>query len=546
MQKRTDETSHLVRGRPAGRWWLVLLVVLSLVAAACGGDDDDSGGDAGGGADTEDSGGDVDPAGIAKFAVSLEAAGRPIHFDPATSPLNADLTWMHLIFGTLLRENEKGEAEPWMAEAVDVVDPQTVKLTLRKGLTFTDGAAYDSEAVKSGLLRTKNQAVPDSKSTQHAGFKFLEDVVVDSPTQVTIKLNAPAAGEFLFSMAHREGSIVSPKQASESIGAIDAKPVGAGPYLFETFKPNQILSVRKNPDFFDAKSWKLGGIDWIHSPDGPAGVNGLISGTVDYAGIPDADITKIAADSRFGTHAGSTDFQYVIMQMCPTKPPFDKADFRKAVQKAIDRDSLSKLVYGGRAKPAYGLWPEGHGNFNPAVKKINGYDVAAAKKLVTSSGVADPSFDLYLIAGIGYDRIAEVLQSQLEAVGIKVNITQSSNIVADFVTPQKAGAFLLPGSRQRVDKYGRLFAAGGVTTLCGAARTDIMDIVTSTAALQPDDPKVAEAYQKAELMVAENANPIPLVYPPQHSAWNKSRLGGTFKYSGGLGSLKLDSIYIKK
>ena len=64
----------------------------------------------------------IDPNGWLKVATTLEPLG-PLHFDPATSNVNADVTWEEMIFGTLLRWNAKGGLDPWMAESYKVVDP---------------------------------------------------------------------------------------------------------------------------------------------------------------------------------------------------------------------------------------------------------------------------------------------------------------------------------------------------------------------------------------------------------------------------------------
>ena len=54
---------------------------------------------------------------MAKVATTLEPLG-PLHFDPATSVVNADVVWEEMIFGTLLRWNAKGGLDPWLAESV--------------------------------------------------------------------------------------------------------------------------------------------------------------------------------------------------------------------------------------------------------------------------------------------------------------------------------------------------------------------------------------------------------------------------------------------
>ena len=75
------------------------------------------------------------------------------------------------------------------------------------------------------------------------------------------------------------------------------------------------------------------------------------------------------ADGRFDIVSGSTDYGYVIMQMCPNKPPFDNPAVRKAMQLAFDRDAIIQLAYQGQALPAYGLWPTNNVNFNPATQE---------------------------------------------------------------------------------------------------------------------------------------------------------------------------------
>jgi ABC-type transport system substrate-binding protein len=485
----------------------------------------------------------VDANGVLKVATTLEPLG-PLHFDPATSVVNADYVWEEMIFGTLLRWNAKGGLDPWLAESVEVVDPQTVTMTLRKGLTFTDGTPYDAEAVRTGLLHTLNDASEASKSSRHAGFKFLQDVTVDSPTQVTMKLNAPGAADFLESMAHREGSIVNPKQIGT--GEIDTHPIGAGPFEFSAYTPAQTLSLRKNKKFFDTKHWKIGGIDYVNAPTGPAATTGLLGDAVDIAQVQVADVDQIKADGRFEVVAGSTDYQYVVMQMCPGKPPFDNPAVRKAMQMAFDRDAIIQLAYQGHAEAAYGLWPTGNVNYNPATKKLNTYNPKKAKQILAKEGVKDVTFEMHYVTATNYGALTEILQSQLKAIGVTATIVPDADILNGFIAPQKPGAMVIPGSRRNVDKYNRLFAPGTQSVLCGVARPDIMATVEPTAAMSLDDPARAAAYKKAELMAAQNANPIPLVFTTTNYAIATKKVGGPVDFSQATGNLLLDNVYVKK
>jgi ABC-type transport system substrate-binding protein len=233
------------------------------------------------------------------------------------------------------------------------------------------------------------------------------------------------------------------------------------------------------------------------------------------------------------------------VQMCPSKPPFDNPEVRKAMQLAFDRDAIINLAYQGQALPAYGLWPTNNVNFNPATKKINTYNPKKAKQILAKAGVKDVTFEMHYVTATNYGPLTEILQSQLKAIGVTATIVPDADILNNFIAPQKPGAQVIPGSRRNVDKYNRLFAAGGISTLCGVARQDIMDTVAPTAAMALNDPARAAAYKKAELMAAENANPIPLVFTVTNYAL-ADKVAGDVAFSQATGNLLLDNVYVKK
>ena len=146
----------------------------------------------------------------------------------------------------------------------------------------------------------------------------------------------------------------------------------------------------------------------------------------------------------------------------------------------------------GKPLPAYGLWPTNNVNFNPATKKINTYNPKKAKQILAKAGVKDASFEMHYVASTNYGALAEILQSQLKAIGITATIVPDADILNGFIAPQKPGAMVIPGSRRNIDKYNRLFAPGTQSVLCGVARQDIMDTVTPTAAMALDDPARAQ------------------------------------------------------
>jgi ABC-type transport system substrate-binding protein len=182
-----------------------VLAVLAAVAAACGGDDDDGAAPPDGDDGSEQA--DFDPNGVLRYGVSLGGQGVSGRLAPFASTSVCDVMVMAPIYDTLTHSNPiSGELEPGLAERWEIVDDQTVELTLRQGVTFQDGSPFDAEAVKSGLERN---AAEDSAQTA-ASLAVIESIEAVDGTTVRINLNTPAAGSIPAILSGREGMIVAP------------------------------------------------------------------------------------------------------------------------------------------------------------------------------------------------------------------------------------------------------------------------------------------------------------------------------------------------
>ena len=519
---------------------MALLLALALIAAACGGSDD--AGDSGDGKTTDTgSASDVDPNGVLRLGQQMTFPNGT-HLDPTESAVNPDRQWMELVFGTLLRRNAEGGIDPWMASDFEIVDPQTVTLTVRDGATFSDGTPYDAAAVKAGLERTLTQSSEATVPSLSVAFKDISEITT-AGNVVTIKLKTPQAGELVAALADREGVIVSPTQAASAPDQIDVKPIGAGPYTVEEFVTGQKVSLKKNPGFWDSDSWQLGGIEYVAVGDGAGLVNGLLSDTLDMStGLPSTESARLEGAPGIELARLANDRSYVFLNLCSGKAPFDDENVRKALQVGIDRENVDTLIYGGNATPALGFWPENNAYYNPAVADIVSTDEEKAKELLGGKTV---DVDFYLAPGPEYQRIAEVLQAQLKDVGFNVKFTTPTDLVSEVITPQKPGALLIPGSRTGVDKYNRVFAPGQIQALCGVSRPEIVDPLAAAAGLVPGAPEAASLFHDAELKIAEGAFIIPIVYSPLINAYSTQRVGGAGEYYAATSQPMLDTFYIK-
>ncbi|MFC9358362.1 ABC transporter substrate-binding protein [Rhodococcus sp. NPDC057014] len=464
--------------------------------------------------------------------------------DTAKSRGEDEVVYYKLFYGTLLRQSRDGVFTPWMAKGVEVIDPHTVKIALREGVRFSDGAAFDAEAVRTSLLRARSPLTPTAQAVLAPGLRQVDVVEVIDPLTAVVKLSQPLAGQFYVELSSVAGAIMSPKQIAANPDQIDTMPVGAGPFTVTENKPGQRLSVRKNPDYWDADNVHLAGVDIINTPTGPQHANGLLSGKLDWASYVSVNSAEaIDANDKFATEISNV--YNIYLNMCTAESPFNNEKFRKAVQVGIDRERFSKLVYGGLAEPAYSLLPEDSAAFDPDLKKSIEYDPERSKQLVAESGVTAP-ISLHYPATLNFGVESETLQAQFARLGVHVDITSDRDVMAGFIVPKKPGALLsfYSGSRtfRQFDTY---FGPGSPMALCGVDRPDIMEAVRTAASVTPGDPTAIASYQAAAKLIAESAYLIPVVTYPNVQGWNTDRVEGNPTFDA-FGLLNIDSLHIKK
>jgi ABC-type transport system substrate-binding protein len=159
----------------------------------------------------------------------------------------------------------------------------------------------------------------------------------------------------------------------------------------------------------------------------------LQNGEVDVPGdgIPPAKFQEVMADPAQAAQVvqgGQLHTGYITLNV--TQPPFDKLEVRKAVNMAVNKDRITQII-NGRAVPATQPLPPSMPGYT---QDYAGYafDVEGAKALLAEAGLADGfETDLYVMNTDPNPRIAQAIQQDLAAIGIKANIQSlaSANVI---------------------------------------------------------------------------------------------------------------------
>ncbi len=78
---------------------------------------------------------------------------------------------------------------------------------------------------------------------------MISEVVVDDTFVVTLKLKEPYA-PLLSILASQEGSMISPKAIAEEGDQLATHPVGTGPFVFDSWKTGQEITLNSNKDYW--------------------------------------------------------------------------------------------------------------------------------------------------------------------------------------------------------------------------------------------------------------------------------------------------------
>lgn len=190
------------------------------------------------------------------------------------------------------------------------------------------------------------------------GVKALDDHTLE----ITLQQATPY---FLELLTHQTGMPVHPASV-EKLGSDFVQPgnmVSNGPYMLESFTPNDKIVLQKNPMFHDAANVAIDTVEFIPFEDRANCARRFEAGEVlscsDIAAEQIKDLrTRLGEQVRVAPYLGT--YYYGVNSK---KPPFDDVRVRQALSMAIDREFLADEIWGGTMLPGYSLVPPGISNY---------------------------------------------------------------------------------------------------------------------------------------------------------------------------------------
>jgi peptide/nickel transport system substrate-binding protein len=399
---------------------------------------------------------------------------------------------------------ETGAYKPWLAESWKLAaDGRSWNVTLQKGVPFHHGyGEFTAKDVVHNHALWCDESYPGRKDPPSSGYRegicAVQRIEVVNAHEIVMHCQVPCLDmPFYYSSAANVMIFSKAQWDKEGEMGYESKPAGTGPYIFKERQLSRYVLYERAP----TPHWKHGMVDWKElqmtwTLEEPTRFAQLLAGETHLTEVSKDLVdsfmakgyklvrsrgtaqqiqinlgglylgTEDQATKRYTENGGTTG------KLDKTVPWTDKR-VRQAMNKAINRDELLKVLYKGRATPMYvhGFYPDLSG-WDPTWEKrfpeLYGYDVPAAKRLLAEAGYPNGfKAKAWLFPFAGAPELIplmEAVQIQLREVGIELELEETDWVakVRPTLRDRKAHGYLyaIPPSKKAVEAQIAAFNAG--------------------------------------------------------------------------------------
>lgn len=285
--------------------------------------------------------------------------------DPQDCTDSADsLAMLDAVFDPLVRRTGPGHFVPALAGSWSQPNARTTLFTLRPGATFHDGTPCNAEAAAASLRRMADPAIGATLGAPGVWAQYLAGAEITATGALTLRVvTTRDIADILDIIA--AGPVMAPSALSAP--DLPSRWIGTGPWRLGPHDDHEVTMQPTRPG--------LPTLRWRHAPDAPSRIAALNAGTADIA-------TRIPPGPGTTT---VTDPTAIICLLNAAHGPCADPRIRRALNLAIDRDTLIRTVLHGHADPLAGFITPHHFGHDPEAPPAR-HDLAEARRLLCEAG----------------------------------------------------------------------------------------------------------------------------------------------------------------
>jgi peptide/nickel transport system substrate-binding protein len=430
---------------------------------------------------------------------------------------------------------------------------------LRQGVKWHDGKPFSAQDVKctwdllSGKASEKLRINP-----RKSWYSNVEEVTTNGNYEVTFRLKRPQPA--LLALLASGWAPIYPCHVSPR--DMRSRPIGTGPFKFVEFKPNEVIRVTRNPDYWKEGRPYLDGIEWAIIKDVSTRNLAFIAGKVDLYSPHNITIPIVKAIKSQAPQA--------ICEVAPTnvnrtliinrdKAPFDNADLRRAMSLTLDRKAFIDIItegqgdIGGTMLPG----PEGVWSMPPELlKTLPSYDPdvgknrAEARKILEKLGYG-PDKRLAVTVSTrnvsGYRDAAVILIDQLKEIYIDGQLETVDTTQWYPKIMRKDFTVGLNVSESAVDDPDQQFYENYVCTAernyTGYCSPEVDQLVDRQSAESDKEKRKRLVWEIERRLAQDGARPV-IFYPRQATCWHPHVKGMTMMVNSIYNGFRYEDLWL--
>ena len=454
-----------------------------------------------------------------------------------------------LLFSRLISFDAKGNASNEVAESIEAnADATQYTIKLKKGWKFTDGTPVTAESFTQAWSYTANaknaqkcasffSTIKGYDKLQDAdnlkGDEQLEGLTVVNDNEFTVDLNQ-SDSVFAIKVGY-SGFAPLPESFYKDPKAFGERPVGNGPYKFQSWDHDNEIVLVKNPDYKGNRTPKNDGVTFKVYTKDEAAYADIQSGSLDVMESVPASATKtFETDSTVQAYnkAGSVIQQFTIPSgLKHFEAGTEEGTLRRqAISMAINRNNICEKVLNGTGTPASDFTSPLTPGYSDSLKGSDNlkYNASKAKELwekanAISPWTSDDKLTFAYNADGGHETIyTAVVNSINNTLGSEVAATNPYPTFNDYrtaVSDRKVqGAFRsgwqpdYPSAENYLVQNFSSSAADGNGSNDGDYKNSKFDDLCNQAAAAQTTDEANKLYQQAQEVLLNDLPAVPLYY----------------------------------
>lgn len=348
------------------------------------------------------------------------------------------------------QDPQTGKIVPWLATQWQVSDDnRSFSFTLRDGVTFSDGSAFNAQSVKDNLEAIVAMGARASLASTY--LKGLSGIETPDAQHVVIKFAQPNA-QFLQATSTMSLGLFASKTVHASADArCQGELIGSGPFVLKTFVHNQKVDITRRTGYRWPSSLAqhqgdsyLDGIEYRVIPESGVRFGSLVSGQIDLnSGVTPQDEPLILAKKLPIIARTNPGLVYGLFPN-QSRPLLADKSVRQAMNLAIDRAALQPILSRYQS-PASSVLAKTTPLYQDLSSQLK-YDPQAAESLLQQDGwvsgndgvrVKDGKRLSFTLTYWQSTPFIELVQQQLRKVGIDMQLDKAP--IGQVIARQSSG-----------------------------------------------------------------------------------------------------------